>query len=48
MNLEVTIRDGKRVIRCAKCVGSGTVYDSFKMKVMPCPDCNGSGELEVP
>ena len=56
MNLEVTVRDGKRYIRCAKCVGSGTILVPFEvggggmatMKKQPCPECNGSGEVEVP
>ena len=53
MSLEISIRNGRRYIRCPKCVGSGlivwpeaTTIGTFKE--IRCPACNGSGEEEVP
>ena len=58
MITDIIIRDGKRYVRCPRCVGSGTVWMpgaqhewlSYYVQghVIPCPDCNGRGEVEIP
>ena len=35
---------GKKMVKCARCKGKGTIYYAASSK--KCPNCGGSGQVE--